>query len=165
MPELPLHKRGRPMKYGRAARPVTVTLPVDVLSRLGGSGHDVGEAIVKLVERHAPRRAPAARGPELTTYGSHAVIVVTPSRVLKRLPGVQLVPIGDGRALIALDAPRTIAQFELDLRDASEWADISDAERETLAAIAKILRQSRRSRDVSLEERTLIVVESKRPKR
>src|SRR5690349_15349854 len=105
MPELPIHKRGRPMKYGREARPVTVTLPVDVLSRLGGTGHDVGEAIVKLVERHAPRRPAAQRGPELTTYGTHAVIVVTPTKVLKRLAGVQLVPIGDGRALIALDSP------------------------------------------------------------
>ena len=154
------------MKYGRAARPVTVTLPEDVLSRLEAAGHDVGEAIVNLVERHAPRRPAAAlRGPELTAYGSHAVIVVTPNKVLKRLPGVQLVPIGSGRALIALDAPRTIAQFELDLRDASEWPDISAADRESLGAIAKILRQSRRSRDVSLEERTLIVVEAKQAKR
>jgi hypothetical protein len=150
------------MKYGRAARPVTVTLPEDVLSRLGTTSHDVGEAIVRLVERRAPSRAVPRPRAELTAYGSHAVIVVTPNKALKRLPGVQLVPIGDGRALISLDAPRTIAQFELDLRDASEWPDISPAERESLAEIAKILRQSRRSRGLSLQERTLIVVEAKR---
>ncbi len=150
------------MKYGRAARPVTVTLPEDVLLRLGAAGQDVGDAIVKLVERHAPPRVTATRGPELTAYGSHAVIVVTPNKALKRLPGVQLVPIGNGRALISLDSPRTIAQFELDLRDASEWPDIGDEERDSLGAIAKILRQSRRSRDVSVEERTIIVLEAKR---
>ena len=162
MPELRVTKRGRPMKYGRAARPVTITLPEDVLARLEAAGHDVGDAIVKLVERHAPARTAAPRGPELTAYGSHAVIVVTPNKALKRLPGVQLVPIGNGRALISLDSPRTIAQFELDLRDASEWPDIGDEERASLGEIVRILRQSRRSRDVSLEERTIIVVEAKR---
>lgn len=162
MPDLRLHKRGRPMKYGRAARPVTITLPEDVLVRLEASGHDVGDAIVKLVERHTPARAAAPRGPELTAYGSHAVIVVTPNKVLKRLPGVQLVPIGNGRALISLDSPRTIAQFELDLRDASEWPDIAACDRDALAAIARILRQSRRSRDVRVEERTIIVLDAKR---
>jgi hypothetical protein len=164
MPELRVHKRGRPMKYGRAARPVTITLPEDVLSRLEADGHDVGEAIVKLVERHAPARAAARGEPELTAYGSHAVIVVTPNKALKRLPGVQLVPIGGGRALISLDSPRTTAQFELDLRDASEWPDISAEERDSLGAIAKILRQSRRSRDVTVEERTIIVLDAKRPR-
>ena len=155
------------MKYGRAARPVTITLPEDVLARLEAAGDDVGETIVKLVERHAPPRATALggpRGPELTAYGSHAVIVVTPSKVLRRLPGVQLVPIGGGRALISLDSPRTTAQFELDLRDAAEWPDISDDDRESLGAIAKILRQSRRSRDVTVEERTIIVLDAKRPR-
>lgn len=164
MPDLRIHKRGRPMKYGRAARPVTITLPEDVLARLEADGSDVGDAIVKLVERHAPARPTASRGPELTAYGSHAVIVVTPNKALKRLPGVQLVPIGGGRALISLDAPRTTAQFELDLRDAAEWPDISDDDRESLGAIAKILRQSRRSRDVSVEERTIIVLDAKRPR-
>lgn len=162
MPELRIHKRGRPMKYGRAARPVTITLPEDVLVRLEAAGQDVGEAIVRLVERHAPPRAAAPRGPELTAYGSHSVIVVTPNRALKRLPGVQLVPIGGGRALVSLDSPRTLAQFELDLRDASEQPDLAAGERETFGALAKILRQSRRSRDVSIEERTIIVIEAKR---
>ncbi len=154
--------RGRPMKYGRTARPVTVTLPEDVLARLGAIHNDVGQAIVTLVERRAPSRAAATRSAEVTAYGKHAVIVVTPIRALKRLPGVQLVPIGGGRALISLDAPRTIAQFELDLRDAAEVDDLSADERNALRAVADILSKSRKSRDVSVEERTIIVLETRR---
>src|SRR2546428_181156 len=96
------HGPGRPMKYGRASRAVTVTLPVDVLARLGAVDTDLGRAIVALAERHAKPRARPVRRAEITTYGNHAVIIVNPARELKRLPGVQLVPIGNGRALISL---------------------------------------------------------------
>lgn len=154
--------RGRPKKYGRAARPVTVTLPEDVLTRLRATHNDLGQAIVTLVERRTPTRRAAMPSADVAAYGNHAVIVVTPTKALKRLPGVQLVPIGNGRALISLDAPRTIAQFELDLRDAAEGKDVCDEEREALRAIAGILSKSRRSRGVSIEERTIIVLEAKR---
>lgn len=154
--------RGRPRKYGRAARPVTVTLPEDVLTRLRATHNDLGQAIVTLVERRTPARRTAPPSADVAAYGNHAVIVVTPTKALKRLPGVQLVPIGSGRALISLDAPRTIAQFELDLRDAAEGKDVCDDDRKALRSIAEILSKSRRSRGVSVEERTIIVLEAKR---
>ena len=47
--------RGRPSKYGRPARAVTVTLPEDILDRLSAVHTDVGSAIVNLVERTRPR--------------------------------------------------------------------------------------------------------------
>ena len=150
------------MKYGRTARPVTVTLPEDVLTRLSAIHDDLGQAIVTLVERRTPVRPPAVRSAEIAAYGRHGVIVVTPTKALKRVPGVQLVPIGNGRALISLDAPRTIAQFELDLRDASEADGLGADERDALRAVADILSKSRKSRGISVEERTIIVLESKR---
>ena len=78
---------------------------------------------------------------------------------------MQLVPVGNGRALIALEHPNSIPQLELDVRDAVESTDVSAAERETLEAITGILRQARLSRSVRLEERTIIVLESKRRRR
>ena len=51
------------------------------------------------------------------------------------------------------------------MRDAIERGDMSDRERQTLEAIAEILQQARRSRGVTLEERTIIVLESKRQRR
>ena len=86
------------MKYGRASRAVTVTLPEYVLARLSGIDTDLGRAIVMLAERHARPRGRIPRAAEIAPYGKHAVIIVNPVRALKRLPGVQLVPIGNGRA-------------------------------------------------------------------
>jgi len=94
-----------------------------------------------------------------------AVIVVSPANVLKRLPGVQLVPVGNGRALISLAPSNSIAQLELAVRDAVENKESSSAERATLKAIADVLQGARRSRDVSLEQRTIIVLERRRQRR
>ena len=161
---LPKHGPGRPRKYGRPSRAVTVTLPEDVLKRLSAVDVDLGRAIVSVAECGAPRRPRAIRRAELTSYGNHAVIIVTPVKALKRIPGVQLVPIGNGRALISLDEAQSLPKFELHLRDAIEHSD-AGPERETLEAIADILRRSRLSRGVDLEERTIIVLESRRHRR
>jgi len=162
------HGPGRPMKYGRASRAVTLTLPEDVIERLHAIDEDLGRAIVTLAERQVhSRRVGAARlhRPEVAAYGNHAVIVVHPAKPLRRLPGVQLVPIGNGRALIALAAGYSVPRLELDLRDAIDQPDTPAAERETLNALADILRASRQSPSVSLEERTIIILESKRTRR
>ncbi|HMF98333.1 MAG TPA: hypothetical protein VKE96_28730 [Vicinamibacterales bacterium] len=161
------HGPGRPMKYGRAARAVTLTLPEDVIERLSALDDDLGRAIVALAERHVTAAAPVRRGrqPQVSAFGNHAVIVVTPMKELRRLPGVQLVPIGNGRALISLAPGYSVPQLELDLRDATERSDTAASERRTLTALAEILGQSRRSRRVTLEERTIIVLESKRTRR
>lgn len=164
--EIEKRDRGRPPKYGRPSRAITLTLPEDVLIRLSAVDIDLGRAIVSLVERNGkPVRVRVLRPAEISAYGKHAVIVVNPVSVLKRLPGVQLVPIGNGRALISLDQPGTISQLELDVRDAIDRGEISEPERQTLEGIADILRQARRSRRVAIEERTIIVLESKRSSR
>jgi len=162
--ELIKHGPGRPRKFGRPSRAVTVTLPEDVLKRLGGLDTDIGRAIVALVE-HKAMRARTVKPAEIATYGNHSVIIVSPVNALKRIDGVQLVPIGNGRALISLERTHSVPQFELRLGDALARGDVSELERETLGAIADILRQTRRSRRVLLEERTIIVFETKRQRR
>jgi hypothetical protein len=144
---------------------VSITLPEDVLVRLTALDPDLGSAIVRLVERNRKPRERAARLAEIAAYGSRAVIVVNLAKTLKRLPGVQLVPIGNGRALIALEHPHSIAQFELNVRDAVAFGQTSGLERQTLEAVAKILREARRSPSVTVAERTIIVLQSKRQRR
>ena len=156
---------GRPRKYGRSSRAVTLTLPEDVLGRLNTIDADVGRAIVTLVERDGPSRPKATRQAELSSYGSHAVIVVTPGKVLKRLAGVQLVPVGNGRALISLEPSQSIPQLELDIRDAIEKTPANSPEQKTLEAIAEILREGRLSGKVTVEGRTIIVLKAKRQRR
>lgn len=142
-----------------------MTLPEDVLARLAAVDADLGRAIVRLVERKVTARLSTSEPAAIANYGNHAVIVVTPVKALRRLVGVELIPIGNGRALISLAHPHSIAQLELGLRDVLERGDVDELERETLEKIADILRQTRGSRAVSLAERTIIVLESKRPRR
>src|SRR5262245_21742630 len=163
----PRHGPGRPPKYGRPSHAITVTLPEDVLTRLKGLDADLGRAIVALVEQRDRRKlaSPQIAPAHIASYGNHAVIVVNPAKALKRLPGVQLVPAGNGQSLISLEEPNSISRLELNIGDALEAPDISDAERQTLEAIAGILRRARRSRGMTLKERSIIVLESKRPQK
>jgi hypothetical protein len=156
---------GRPKKFGRPSRAVTLTLPDDVLDRLGRIDTDLGRAIVALAERARLSGPRVTRPAELASYGRRSVIVVTPGRALKHLDGVQLVPIGNGRALISLDRPHSVPQLELEIRDALEHDDVRQPERRTFEAIADILRHARLSERVDVEERTIIVLESKRQRR
>jgi hypothetical protein len=149
---------GRPSKYGRPARAVTVTLPDDVIGRLGSIHTDVGVAIVNLVERKIPSRVQPIAPAEITRYGRHAVIVVTPVKALRRLKGVQLVPIGDGRALISLDPSHSVSSLELQLRDALENGKAKGQERDILEGIADILRRARGASGQRLETRSIIVL-------
>ena len=148
---------GRPKKYGRPARAVTLTLPNDILERLGSINRDVGSAIVSLVQRRISKIQPIAAA-ELARFGRHAVIVVTPVKALRRLKGVQLVPIGDGRALISLEPSLGVSGLELQVRDALDANGTPTDEREVLESIAAILRGARGSRAQRLEARTIIVL-------
>jgi hypothetical protein len=164
-PPLVAAGRGRPSKYGRPARAITLTLPEDVLARLGAVDTDLGRAIVKVVEHRTAPRASAVRPAEIASYGNHAVIVVTPVKALKRIPGVQLVPIGNGRCLIALEPPHSIPQLELEIRDVLAGNGLAGSERDALESVAEILRDARASRGMRPKERTIIVLESSRKRR
>ena len=132
------------------------------MARLSAVDPDLGRAIVRLTERTVKPRAHTVRPAEIAAYGTHAVILVNPAKTLKRLPGVQLVPVGNGRALISLEHSNSIAQFELNVRDEVQRGEMNDIERQTLETIAEILQKARRSPGVTIEERTIIVFESKR---
>jgi hypothetical protein len=141
-------RRGRPPKFNRPARQVTLTLPEDVISRLGDVDGDLGRAIVRLAM--AARPSHEAVGVELATFGSRAVIVITPGKVLARIPGVELVPLADGRALIALEDGTTEAQFELALRDLIDAHDVSERDLAVLRSLVLLLRDARRHRTLTL---------------
>jgi hypothetical protein len=154
--------RGRPPKFGRRARSVTLTLPTDVLERLGAIDTDVSRAIVGLVER-TPRSTRRVVPPaEVANYGSRAVILVTPVPILKKLPGVHLIPAANGRALIALDHPHSIPGLELGVREMLEDRALKVSERQVLNALATILRDARTSHRLTVVERSIIVFEARR---
>jgi len=100
-------RRGRPQKFGRPARAVTLTLPDDVVAALSGVDDDLSRAIVQLSQpllKDVVTRPPA----ELSNYGDCAVIVVKRLPTLNRMPGVSLVTLPDGRALTSLDETMSV---------------------------------------------------------
>ena len=155
-------RRGRPRKFGRPSRPVTLTLPTDVIARLAALDGDLGRAIVTLVDRSAHRpRVDARAAASMATYGRRAVILVRPVAALRKLRGVQLVPVGNGQALIALEHPHAVPQLELDLRDALDRARLKTSDRTVLATVAEMLRDARRSNALRIAERSIIVLEGR----
>ena len=151
--------RGRPRKFDEPTRVVSLTLPESVIASLTHLHGDLGHAVTRLarkVGKHLPGRKPA----ELVMFGRRATISVRPSRTLARRLEVELVPMPDGRALMAFDAPQTVAEFELRLHDVLDDATITGEDREACEAMRSILRDARRSDDMALAIRNIIVLES-----
>ena len=156
-------RRGRPRKFMAPSRAVTLTLPDHVIDALGAMDADLSRAIVRLTQPELAKQphAPA----ELIRFGQRAVIVVNPTRTLEVRTGVTLVPLPDGRALISFDEPLSPAQLELTIEDAIAERGLSPLDRKIFKSIADILRSARRSTDVTLQQRNIIVIESRRPSR
>ena len=153
-------RRGRPRKFTVPSRPVTLTLPEHVIDALGAVDIDLSRAVVRLVQ---PELAKTAHRPaELAAFGRHAVIVVNPTRTLEQRTGIGLIHLPDGRALISFQQPQTIAGLELLIADALEERRLSRADHAVFEAIADILRSARRSTNLTVLQRNIIVLETRR---
>lgn len=142
------------------SRAITLTLPEHVIDALGSLDADLSRAVVRVAQ---PELAKRPHPPvELARFGQRAVIVVNPTRSLEERTGISLVPLPDGRALISFDSPLTIAAFELMIEDALDDRRLSRRDQAIFKAIAEILRSARRSKDVTLQQRNIIVLESRR---
>jgi hypothetical protein len=149
-------RRGRPRKFSRPSRSVTLTLPEDVIAALQAIDADVSRAVVRAVQplvADPPR--PLA---EVSTFGDRAVIVVPPSRVLRDRLGVELVPLSDGRALLAFDERLSAADIELRLRDAIAEGTLAPDDRALFEALVDILRSARRAEGMTLRQRSILVL-------
>jgi len=131
-----------------------------VIDALAALDPDLSRAIVRLAQPMLAGRPHAAA--ELATFGRHSVIVVSPSRTLEKRTGVELLHMPDGRALISFDRSMTIAGLELLIEDALEDKSLPPADRHIFVAIAAILKSARRSDTVTLLQRTVIVLETRR---
>lgn len=142
------------------SRAITLTLPERVIEALAAVDADLSRAVVRLAQPELAKRPhPPA---ELATFGRRSVIVVHPTRTLERQPGVSLVHLPDGRALVSFDRSMKIAELELMLSDAAEGDGLSKDDRRVFEAIAGILRAARRSETSRLAQRSIVVVETGR---
>jgi hypothetical protein len=154
-------RRGRPRKFIAPSRAVTLTLPENVLAALDAVDHDLSRAVVRVTQpQMAKRPHPPA---EVATFGRRGVIVVNPSRTLEERTGILLVPLTDGRALISFDESMTIARLELRIQDALDDPKLPTEDARIFKSIEDILKTARRSGNVTLQQRHIIVLESNRP--
>lgn len=158
----PRRPRGRPHKFGRVSRAVTLTLPEDTLAVLERRDGDLSRAIVGLVEASTRVTGQPHPPAEIVAYGRHAVIFVAPVPALRKMRGVELIPVGRHRALISLAPPQTVPRLELEIRDVLEGGTLRPGERAALEGVASILREARTSETYALTERTVIVLERRR---
>ena len=136
-------RRGRPPKFTRPSRTITVTLPEDTIEALRGVHSDVGLAIVRLAAGNA--QAARSTGVEVITFGSRAVIAVSRTRALSGIRGVELVPLIDGRFLIALEDGVSEAHFELAVRDALAGPNTAERDRVLLEPLSQVLQDARQT--------------------
>jgi len=150
-------RRGRPKKFAKPSRAVAVTLPTDVISVLHAIDPDLSQAIVRIVEASVPGALHAAA--EVTRFGRRAVITVPSTQVLESETGAELVPLADGRALVAFDERMSIADLELRIGDVLAESRVEGEERTTFEAFAEILKRARRSDTIDVRARRIIVLE------
>ena len=153
--------RGRPRKFAAPSRAVTLTLPEEIIDTLSRIHNDLSQAVVGLARR---RSRPSREAADLLVFGKRAVITIRPTPSLEPRTGVNLVPLPDGRALIAFDTPMSVADIELMLADALEDKTMRPDDRSVYQGLRLILKDARRSKDVSLLRQHIIVLESARGK-
>jgi hypothetical protein len=158
-------KRGRPPKFGRPARLLAVTLPEDVVEWLQEINQDPAWAIVSLYEhqhRRAPARETAHPDVQLVEIGPRRALIVVPQSAFVALPGVSVVPLGAGRAFLALEPGKGIAELELAVVDRLEEADLDTTEERILTSLRRHLREWRQDKTLTFSARSIIVVERAR---
>lgn len=158
--------RGRPLKYGRPARLVAVTLPEDTIQELRHIDADLGRAIVLLVNALAGSREPATNRP-IVTYekvGRRRSLIVVDRDAVKGVPGCELIPISEDRAFLTMADGRGLPDLELAILDRLSDHTVTGRQREGLEALRRALMDCRRADDVEVESRSIFVVEKSSPR-
>lgn len=150
---------GRPPKFQEARRPVTMTLPERILEQLAAIDPDRARAIVKVTEAVAganPRRFKPIQLVEMAPGKS--LIVVGPSRALKKIPWLNLIEITPARYLLTIPPGTAIESLEVALLDLLHDPDINQNERAILHELMNLIGHQRRTKCMSKAE--IVVINS-----
>ena len=152
----PSRKRGRPQKFGREAHLISLTLPRDVINWLGTLEDDLGWAIVKLYERATKTRSKDTSVAQLVRFPGNRALIQVRANLFHDIPGVALIPLGDGRAFLALEAGKGVADLELIVLDRIDDQRVEVAEREALMELRARLKEWRQQ-GIRFESRAIII--------
>jgi hypothetical protein len=139
-----------------------LTLPDEVVRGLKKINPDLAWAIVTLFEK-SPTPAPQSNGSrsnaELVKIADRRSLIVVDRAALRRLPGINIIPLDSSHAFLALDSGRGLADLELTVRDRLNGSDVAARERKALTALRDQLSAWRRDRGLKFHSRSIIVVE------
>jgi len=155
-------RRGRPAKFGRPSRMVALTLPEDAIERLHRVNHDLGWAIVKLLDESEPGPATteaAEEDVELVAIADRRALIVINQEVIRSLPDVNIIPLSGKRAFLALEIGRGMSDLELAVIDRLHEGTLATRERRALTRLRQQLRTWRRDHQLRFHTRAIIVVE------
>ena len=122
---------------------------------------DVSWAIVSLLDRGRSRgtvERPAG-DVELVEIADRRSLIVINQNVVKRIPGIHVIPLNGERSFLALEAGQGIADLELAVVDRLESPALGGRERQALNELRTRLRGWRRDRGLRMQSRSIIVVE------
>jgi len=139
---------GRPPKFDEPRRPVTMTLPERTLRHLATVDADRASAIVKLVDAAVPSKDDAKIVDIVEVAPGAAVILVPPTRALRRIPWLRLAEVTPGRHLLTIVSGMAVESLEVAILDLLESLPQEDDERWVLEELRSLIGSSRRKQAI-----------------
>ena len=163
-------KRGRPPKFGRPGKVVAITLPEEVVAGLLKIHADLAWAIVTLFRKTAkPRKLsrPPVNEAELIAVGGPRSLIVVPRQLFEDLdlPGVNILPLHDDRAFLALQPGRGMSDLVLAVDDRLAERSLDRRNAAALRRLRTQLREWRHDPRLRCSTRAIIVIERSRTRR
>ena len=154
-PKAKRNRGGRPPKFNEPGHPVTMTLPERILDQLAEIDRDRARAVVKVTEAVVGTGQGRFSPVELVEMApGKSLIVVGPSKVLKKIPWLRIIEISRARYLLTIPTGMSIEALEVSLRDLLSDLELGKNERENavLHELLKLIGHQRRTRRLSKAE-------------
>jgi hypothetical protein len=153
---------GRPPKFHEPRHPVTMTLPERILDQLAEIDPDRACAVVKVTEAVMGTGKGRFKPVELVEMApGKCLIVVGPSKALKRIPWLRMIEITRARYLLTIPSGTPIEALEVALRDLFNNPELRKDEHEIaiLNELLNLIGQQRRTRRLSKAE--VLIIDNK----
>jgi hypothetical protein len=146
---------GRPPKFREPRRPITMTLPERILDQLAEIDPDRACAVVKVTEAVSGTVKGHFKPVELVEVTpNQSLIVVGPSKALKKIPWLKFIEIAQARYLLTIPSGTPIEALEVAIRDLLHHSEVEKNKRETgiLNELLDLIGHQRRARRLSKAE-------------
>jgi hypothetical protein len=150
-----MNRVGRPPKFREPRHPITMTLPERILDQLAEIDPDRTCAVVKVTEAVVGTSKGHFKPVELVEMApGKSLIVVGPSKALKKIPWLKLIEISQTRYLLTIPSGTPIEALEVALGDLFRVAELHKNEREItiLKELLDLIGHQRRARRLSKAE-------------